>query len=296
MDADLRTLRAFAAVVREGGLTRAAARLHLSQPALTKRIARLEADLGAVLFHRTRAGMTPTAAGDAFAAALPAVLDAWDRAERDVRDAAATASRTLRIGFLASAANERTQAILADFARRRPDWRVDLRQASWADPARELESGDVEAAFMRLPFPGQEHYHLADLLTEPRCLALASTHPLAGRAALRFADLLDEPFVAAPPETGAFRDHWLATEARGGRPARIGAVTGQPDEWLSAIASGAGIALAPESAARYYARPGVVYLPLEGVAPSTVALAWSRTAPTSDALVDFISAAMASAE
>ncbi|MFG3339934.1 LysR family transcriptional regulator [Glycomyces sp. NPDC048151] len=291
MDVDTRLLRYFQAVAEEGNLTRAAARLYISQPALTKQIRQLEDQLGAVLFERSKAGMALTGPGAALAESIGAVLDAWGRAERAVRAAEAESSKVLRVGFLASAANEKTQEIIAAFRRRRPGWRVELRQAGWGAPTAGLVAGEVEASFLRLPFPNQEDFVLLELLTEPRCIAMAADHPLAGQETLVFADLLDEPFIAAPAATGAFRDHWIGGEARGGRPVKVGAVTEYPDDWLTAIANGDGIALAPASAARYYARPDIAYRDVEGVAPSTVALAWPRGAEPSPALADFIAAA-----
>jgi DNA-binding transcriptional LysR family regulator len=292
MDVDTRLLRAFRAVAEEGNLTRAAARLYVSQPALTKQIRLLEQQLCARLFARSKTGMTLTPPGEALAATAQNVLDAWDSAERAVRDAEAHESKVLRIGYLASAANERTQPILASFRERRPDWRVELRQAGWDDPIAGLASGDVAAAFLHLPFPRQADFATLILFSEPRCIAMSTTHPLAGRESLDFTEVLDEPFVAAPAATGGFRDHWLAVEARGGRPARIGAVTALPDDWLAAIASGDGIALAPESAARYYARPDIAYVPVTGVAPTVVALAWPAAPAEDSPLADFIRAAM----
>jgi molybdate transport repressor ModE-like protein len=291
MDVDTRLLRYFQAVAEEGNLTKAAARLYISQPALTKQIRQLEDQLAATLFERSRSGMALTGPGAALAESISAVLDAWDRAERAVRAADAEASKVLRVGFLASAANEKTQQIIAAFRERRSDWRVELRQASWGAPTAALASGEVEAAFMRLPFPGQEDHRLLELLTEPRCVAMAANHPLAQRETLVFADLLDEPFIAAPAATGAFRDHWIGAEARGGHPVKVGAVTEHPDDWLAAIANGDGIALAPQSAARYYARPDIAYRDVEGIAPSTVALAWPRRSEPTAALADFIAAA-----
>ncbi|HEY1095149.1 MAG TPA: LysR family transcriptional regulator [Glycomyces sp.] len=296
MDVDTRLLRYFQAVAEEGNLTRAAARLYLSQPALTKQIRQLEDRLGATLFERSKAGMALTGPGAALAESLDAVLDAWSRAEHAVRAAEAQASKVLRIGFLASAANEKTQRIIAAFRELRPDWRVELRQASWGAPTEALVSGEVEAAFMRVPFPDQEAFHLLELLTEPRCVAMAADHPLAQRETLAFAELVDEPFIAAPAATGAFRDHWLGAESRGGRPVKVGAVTEHPDDWLTAIANGDGIALAPASAARYYARPDIAYRDLEGVAPSTVALAWPKSLKPTPALADFIRAASEAAD
>jgi DNA-binding transcriptional LysR family regulator len=288
MDVDTRLLRYFAAVAAEGNLTRAAERLFVSQPALTKQIKQLESQLGVRLFTRSPAGMTLTAAGQALADTAPAVLAGWGQALRETRAAASRAARVLRVGFMSSAANEATQQIIAAFARRRPGWRVDLQQAAWSDPTAGLASGDVDAALLRLPFPGQDDARIKVLLTEPRWVALPATHPLAVRDQISFDELRDEPFVAATTETGWWRDYWLATGERQGHPVRIGAETDQPDAWLTAIANGYGIALTPESAARYYARPGITYRPVTGVSPSQVGVAWPPANDTNPVVQDFV--------
>ncbi|MFJ9829666.1 LysR family transcriptional regulator [Streptomyces sp. NPDC101160] len=280
MDVDTRLLRYAVAVAREGSLTRAAERLHVSQPALTKQIRRLETDLGVELFTRSREGMALTEAGRILVHGASVLLDDWQRLLAETRRTATRAERILRVGFVASAANEATPAIVAAFARALPGWRVEMRQAAWSNPSAGLADGDVDAAFVRLPFPGQEDLRTHVLFSEPRCVALAAGHRLADRHELDFRELWDEPFVAAPARTGAWRDHWLAADERDGHPARIGAVTEHPDDWLSAIANGYGIALAPASAARFYARPGVVYRPVRGVSPTRLAIAW---APANDA-------------
>ena len=91
---------------------------------------------------------------------------------------------------------------------------------------------------------------------------------------------------ARKTETGPWRDYRLATDQRPGEP-RIGAVTEHPDDWLSANANGYGVTLAPESAARYYARPGVTYRPVTGVSPTRVAVARSP-ADDAPAVGDFV--------
>jgi DNA-binding transcriptional LysR family regulator len=288
MDVDTRLLRYFAVVAEEGNLTRAARRLFVSQPALTKQVRQLESQLGVRLFTRSREGMALTEPGEALAARVPALLASWDGVLRETRNTAARAARVLRVGFIASAANEATPEIIAAFARRRPGWRVDMRQTSWADPTAGLPDGEVDAALLRLPFPGQENLRVTVLLTEPRWVALADGHRLATRAEIPFAELWDEPFVAAPAETGSWRDFWLATDERDGHPVRIGAVTEQPDDWLSAIANGYGVALAPESAARFYARPGVTYRPVTGVRPTQVGVAWSPADDENPVVQDFV--------
>ncbi|GAA1370543.1 LysR family transcriptional regulator [Streptomyces beijiangensis] len=288
MDVDTRLLRCFVAVAEEGNLTRAAELLFVSQPALTKQIRQLETRCGVELFIRSRAGMTLTDPGRALAARVPTLLAGWDQALRETKSAARRASRVLRVGFLASAANEATPGIVADFAARRPGWRAEMRQASWSDPTAGLADGEVDAALLRLPFPGQDTLRVEVLFTEDRWVALPASHPLAVREQIDFRDLWDEPFVAAPPETGWWQGYWLATDEREGHPVRIGAVTDQPDEWLSAIANGYGIALAPESSTRFYARPGVVYRPVSGVSPSGVGVAWAPGDDTNPVVRDFV--------
>ncbi|GAB3500094.1 LysR family transcriptional regulator [Amycolatopsis cihanbeyliensis] len=287
MDVDTRLVRCFLAIAEEGSLTRAAQRLFVSQPALTKQVRRLETRLGVRLFTRSREGMSLTAAGRALAERAPALLATCDRTLRETKSAASRAARVLRIGFLASAANEATQDIITAFGRLRPGWRVEMRQATWSDPSAGLADGEVDAALLRLPFPGQDALRVEVLLTEPRWVALPAGHPLAARAEVPFHELRDEPFVAAPAETGAWRDYWLATAERAGHPPRIGATTDQPDDWLQAIANGYGVALAPESAARFYSRPGVSYRPVTGVSPSQVGIAWAP-ADANPVVEDFV--------
>ncbi|MFF1756988.1 LysR family transcriptional regulator [Streptomyces sp. NPDC058266] len=288
MDVDTRLLRYFIAVAEEGSLTRAAERLFVSQPALTKQIKQLETQLGVRLFTRSRAGMALTEPGQTLAERAPALLACLDRVLGETKSAASRAARVLRVGSVASAANEATPQIIATFTRLRPGWRADMRQAAWSNPTAGLAGRDVDVALLRLPFPGQDALRVEVLFTEPRWVALPTAHPFATRDQIPFRDLWDEPFVAAPPETGRWREYWLATDERDGHPVRIGAVTDHPDDWLSAIANGYGIALTPESSARFYARPGVTYRPVSGVSPSQVGIAWAPADDTNPIVRDFI--------
>ncbi|CAL9646676.1 LysR family transcriptional regulator [Streptomyces sp. enrichment culture] len=280
MDVDTRLLRYFAAVAEEGSLTGAAKRLFVSQPALTKQIRRLEDDLGVRLFARSRSGMALTEAGRELASRVPALLDGWDEAVR----ATGRAARVLRLGFLDAGAVGAVPEVIAEFRRTRPQWRVELRQFDWSDPSAGLARGEVDAAVVRVPFPGQESFAVRELFAEERGVLLPARHPLADRETVEFRQLWDEPFVAAGFETGAWREHWLATEERDGHPVRIGAVTSRPDEWLGAVAGGC-VALAPASAARFHAHPGVVFRPVRGVSPSRVGLARSQRR-THEAVLD----------
>ncbi|MFF8290377.1 LysR family transcriptional regulator [Streptomyces sp. NPDC016309] len=292
MDIDTRLLRYFAAVAEEGHLTRAAERLFISQPALTKQVRQLEAQLGVELFVRSRNGMALTDAGTALAAAVPPVLDAWRTALLTTKSAAERAQRVLRVGFVASAANELTQQIIAEFARRRPGWRVRLVQTGWEDPTAGLAGGGTDVALLRLPFPGQDEHGVEVLLTEDRWLALPAAHRLADREVIDFREVLDEPFVTTPDASGWWRDYWLAVDERDGHPVTVGAVANNPDEWLGAIASGYGIGLTPEATARFYQRPDVVYRPVRGVSHSQVGVVWRSGGEVPPVVRDFVRSAL----
>ncbi|MBM9623870.1 LysR family transcriptional regulator [Streptomyces zhihengii] len=270
MEVDTRLLRYFAAVAEEGSLTGAAERLFVSQPALTKQIRRLEEEIGGRLFTRSRSGMALTEAGRELASRVPALLDGWDEAVR----ATGRAARVLRLGFLDAGAVGGVPEIITEFRRAQPEWRVELRQFDWSDPSAGLARGEVAAAVVRLPFQGQERFTVRELFAEERGVLLSVRHPLAKSEMVEFRELWDEPFVAAGAGTGAWRGHWLAEEERD-RPARVGAVTSLPDEWLGAVAGGC-VALAPVSAARFYSHPDVVFRPVRGVSPSRVGLARPR--------------------
>ncbi|WP_316527953.1 LysR family transcriptional regulator [Kitasatospora brasiliensis] len=285
MDVDTRLLRYFAAVAAEGSLTGAAQKLFVSQPALTKQIRRLEDDLGVRLFVRSRSGMALTEAGRELASRVPALLDSWDEAVR----AAGRAARVLRLGFLDAGALGAVPEVIAEFRQAQPQWRVELRQFDWSDPSAGLARGEVDAAVVRLPFPGQERLNVRELFAEERGVLLPARHPLANSEMVEFREMWDEPFVAAGAETGAWREHWLAVDEREGHPVRVGAVTSRPDEWLGAVAGGC-VALAPASAARFYAHPDVVFHPVRGVSPSRVGLARPRGRTREAALDELLEA------
>src|SRR6516165_8854675 len=134
MDAHLRDLRYFVAVAEELNFTRAAQRLHVSQPALSKQIQGLETALRAKLFARDRRHVSLTAAGRALLDVARPLLDRWDEGTAAVADAAAADARRLRVGTLTSLGRDLYPSVIDHFTKREPGWRVELRSSSWADP------------------------------------------------------------------------------------------------------------------------------------------------------------------
>jgi DNA-binding transcriptional LysR family regulator len=288
MDVDTRLLRAFVAVAEEGQITDAAERLTLAQPALSKQLRRLEHLLGAELFVRGSRGTTLTATGTALLPAARDTLAAWQTAQRRVRTAARAGLPQLTVGFIANAAADDTPAIVRRFSTLRPTVRVELLQSDWEDPTAGLDSGACDVALLRLPIPSSDGLQMLPLFEEPRRVAMPADHPLADKPQLTIDDVLDEP-VIAPRGPAAWRDWWLAAEQRAGRPPLIGAMVGTPDEYVQAILGGRGLSLAFASAERFYAPPGITYRPIDGLPPSTVAVA-HRHDSVNPAVDDFIRA------
>ncbi|MDO0936054.1 LysR family transcriptional regulator [Streptomyces sp. DG2A-72] len=277
LDVHGRDLRYFVTVADELHFTRAAERLYVSQPALSKQIRALERQLGVELLRRDRQGVALTAAGEALLAPARRVLAAWEEAAAAVERARAVHRSTLTVGMSTSPGRGGLlPAIRSRFTAAHPETALRVRQVSWEDPTAGLADGSVDVAFVWLPLPDAERYGWTVLAEEPRLVALPDTHPLAARTGLTFTDLLDEPFLALPRSAGVLRDHWLALDARAGRPPRIGAEIAGTEETYEALVAGLGICLIAEGNAPLITLGGVITRPVRGLSPSRYALAWRR--------------------
>ncbi|MEU4153467.1 LysR substrate-binding domain-containing protein [Streptomyces sp. NPDC026659] len=277
MDVHGRDLRYFAAVAEELSFTRAAQRLFVSQPALSKQIRMLERQLGTELFRRDRRTVRLTPAGEALLPHARAVLAAWTEAEAAVTEARAAERGTLVIGMSTSPGRGLLPALRTRLLTAHPEARPVLRQVNWADPSAGLADGSSDVAFVWLPLAGGERYRCVVVAEEPRLVALPRGHRLATHdGAVDFADLLDEPFLALPAEAGPLRAFWLALDARGGRPPRIGAVVGSAEETHEAVANGQGVVLLARGNAPLVVRDEVVAVPVRGLSPARLAVAARR--------------------
>jgi DNA-binding transcriptional LysR family regulator len=301
MDVHGRDLRYFAVVAEELNFTRAAERLFVSQPALSKQVRMLEKQVGALLFHRDRRVVRLTGVGEALLPHARGMLAAWEAAEAAVEAAKAAELHTLVIGMSTSPGRGLLPALRTRLVARYPDARPVLRQVNWADPSAGLADGSSDVAFVWMPVPDGDRYRYAVVAQEPRLVALPQGHPLAARAAaagegaagegagegaagegavsegaIDFTDLLDEPFLALPAEAGPLRDYWLALDARDGREPRIGGVVGSAEETHEAVANGQGVALLATGNAPLVVRDEVIAVPVRGISPSQLAVAARR--------------------
>lgn len=274
MDVHLRDLRYFLAVADELHFTRAAQRLFVSQPALSRQIRALEQHLRGPLFERRAQGVRLTVAGRAFLPHARQVVAAWDETQAAVAEAIAASHRRLVVGLSISVGRGLLPTAIGTFGRRHPDITVDLHQVPFDDPTMGLADGVVDVAFCWLPLPVDAELDQHVLFTEQRALALPVDHPLSARAELTIDDLLDEPFLALPESTGPLRAFWLAEDARQGRPVRVATEVHGPEEVVEALGRGVGVAFIATGNAEIYRRPEFVVRPVRGIAPAELAIAW----------------------
>jgi DNA-binding transcriptional LysR family regulator len=191
---ELHHLRAFVAVAEELHVGRAAARLHLAQPTLSRQIAALERDLGVPLFARVRRRFTLSPAGELFLTGARDLLRRLDELERDVLRADRGELGTLRLGFVQSATFQAVPRMVGAFRGSCPDVVVDAQAMTTLDQVAALKAGDLDAGLLRLPI-NEPTLTTRVVSRDPLVAALPAGHPLAKRRRLPLSALADESFV-----------------------------------------------------------------------------------------------------
>ncbi len=285
---ELRQLRYFVTVAEELHFSRAAARLHLAQSALSAQIRRLEAEVGGPLLLRSTRQVELTPAGEALLNDGRAILAAADGALGRVRALARGEAASFSIGSLGPVPGALFSPLLATFSARHPQVRIDVRAIEFSQMITALRTGRVDVAFLYAPLD-EEDLEVIPLINEPRVAVMPSNHRLAHEEFVTPRDLADETFVAQPDVTPQdWRDYWMLVDEVGHRP-KISAYVGDNlEEWLYLIGRGEGVDTCPAIIARYFARPDVAFVPLREAAPTTLVLAVHREVrnPTIDEFVE----------
>lgn len=264
------------AVAEELHFSRAAARLHLAQSALSAQIRQLEAEIGGPLLTRSTRRVTLTPAGEALLSDARGVLAALEGAVARARALARGEEGALVIGSLGPAPGGLLAPLLARFGARHPDVRVEIRAFDFNDTVEGLRRRRADLAFLYAPLD-EPDLVCTPLLSEPRVVVLSRTHRLAGRSTLRPGDLGGEIFITQPDSVPVYwRDYWMLVDELGYRPPVSPYVGENIEEWLHLIGRGEGIDTCPAIISRYYAWPEVKFIPLLDAPPSTLVLARHR--------------------
>ncbi|WP_314192293.1 LysR family transcriptional regulator [uncultured Arthrobacter sp.] len=277
LNVEFRHLRSLVAVAEDLNFTRAAERLHTTQPSLSRSIASLEQAVGTVLVHRDRRSVALTPAGTRFVAYAQLALKALEEGV----DAVAGTPHTLRVCF-AGALAEITGPAVKTFESLHPGIQVDIRR--YDEPMARLSEGRCHLAFLLGDPNDKPTFQTLTLTEEVRMVALPVGHRLAEKSALSLKELTRETLVMNVLAGTTRVDMWDDAD----RPSQIVRVR-NIDEWMEAIALGRGIGITPASTARFYSHPQIVFRKLTDAPRVPVVLAW-RTGDPHPNIPDFIAA------
>lgn len=291
IDVHTRKLRLFLAVADELHFSRAAARVFLTQQALSRQIRELEDELGVQLFERTTRRVALTPAGEAFYETAKSIVSEFDEVVTIVRRMNRALSGRLRLGFCPGAALELTVPILDMFRDTFPDVVLEMREFPVTEPSAGLASGDTDVAFIRLP-QGTQRIQTEPLFVDPVIAAVAESHPLAAKESVSVQDLLPEPLTLSNTSDEVYREFWglqrARTELTAPRFVPVSSVT----EEESLVAAGVAVAMTSAAVEKFAPAPGVRYLDITDWPGSTVALGWHLPEP-SEVVARFIDVACA---
>jgi DNA-binding transcriptional LysR family regulator len=284
---ELRHLRYFVAVAEELHFGRAAERLHIVQPALSKQMLNLEEELGLKLLHRTKRRVQLTEAGEVFFDEARRVLASAERASEAAKRAARGEMGTLEVGFFSPAIYGVLPGILKSYRTRFPGVEVTLHEWTSTVQMERLREGRIEIGFMRAPVDD------GTLITEcvfrePIVVALPEGHPLTAWDMVPPKMLVNEPFIMVPrhKEPNSF-DKYVGLCRRAGFNPRVVQESFQVHTIVGLVATGMGVAFVPASVT-ILRRPGVVYRELQDEDAQIGTAVVRRNADTSPVLRTFL--------
>lgn len=267
---EVRTLRYFVAVAEELHFGRAAARLRMTQPPLSRAIRQLEADLGCALLLRSPAGVSLTPAGAVLYEEACALLARVDGMR--ARVAAAAGTPALTVGILADSVEQMGPRLAEAYRRRRPEVRVRIREADLADPTAGLRAGRVDVALTRTPFD-DTGVSTRVLRSDPVGVVLRTDDPLAGRDRLGPPELAGRRWFRFPDGTDpVWGAYW--TRPAGVEPSAHddGPVVRTVHECVQSVLWDGAVGL---TLLGHPLPGGLTAVPLDGMDPSRLVVAWN---------------------
>jgi DNA-binding transcriptional LysR family regulator len=262
---NLRQLRYLVAVADERHFTRAAAREHVAQPALSQQIRSLEAEVGLALVERTTRKVAMTQAGELLVARARRALAELDAAQAELQSLAGVQAGRLSVGAMHTMGPVDLSLLLATFHERYPAVELTVREQSSEELAGMLRDDEVDLAFLSVTERIQSRgLALRPLVSEELVVVLPADHALASSARLRLRDLEREPFISFR-EGARLRELLASSAARAGFVPRIALESNESRRIRSLVSRGLGVAILPRSDA---AGPGSVVAVCDLVEPA----------------------------
>jgi len=283
-------IRALLTVIEEGSVNRAAVRLRITQPALSRQMQALENEIGGKLLERESSGVKPTGIGHALVKSMMPLVENYDSAMAELRRQARGERSELRIGYLASAAQSVLTPALARLRKTQPDLKLKLHDMSPREQIAGLTAGELDIALI-----GQEgvvaanEFHSAKLRSLRVCVAVSDSDPLATKKNIALKDLKGRDFIGVDEDQVPGRNRWMTAlcKTAGFKP-RFALIVDGITKVLSEVVSESAVTLLPE----YFLKsshPGVTFVPInDAKATWDFIVLWQkgRASTSTRALVD----------
>lgn len=287
VDFSIRQLRYFIVVAEELNFTRAAERLQIAQPPLSRQIQNLEQALGFKLLERTNRRVALTAAGDVFLAECHQILSRIEQSIRAAQRIACGEAGQLIVGFEGAAHNKLIFEIIRQLRTQFPEVELIMQEMPSGKQVEALQQGRLDVGLIE-PIAANGDIEIVPLFFEPLVVALTDTHPLARKDQIALSQLAEEPWVTGRSNYGCgllLRILDLCRQT--GFTPKVHQETNDLQMTLGFVASGLGVTLLPQSSR--LAQPGVVYRPMEPPTPEVqLAIAWKRKSPVVDSFLKVV--------
>lgn len=287
---ELRHLRYFVAVAEELHFGRAAERLHIAQPPLSRQIRDLEEELGVPLFDRVARGIELTPAGRAFLPEARLTLAQAERAQRSAQRAAKGEIGRLRVGFVEAATYSAILPnVLGFFRMHLPQIGLSLFEMSSGEQEEAFRDGRIDLGMLDNPPPDAERWlNVEPVYGDPLVAALPESHPLAAAARVTLADLAGDSFVLFPrSDVPRLYDEFIASCRAAGFSPRVVQQAAGWHTLAGLVGAGVGTGFVPRSLADA-GRPGIVYKRVRGLTVAVeMSAAWKKgdTSPVRERFV-----------
>lgn len=283
---ELRHLRYFEAVGTELNFSRAAERLHMAQPPLSRQIQQLEEELGAVLIDRKARPLQLTPAGRFFLEQTVQLLARLKECSEATRRIAQGQRKAFGIGFVPSALYGLLPELIRRFRALRADVEVHLSELTTVQQLDALKAGRIDVGFGRLVLDDPEIEGVT-VLEEPMVAALPARHPLLKRKRLALAVLAHEPLLLYPARPRpSYADHVLQVFRSHGLAPHVAMEANELQTAIGLVAAGVGVALVPQSVQRLH-RDDVDYRPLVDTGVVSPVIMNVRSGDRSELLMQF---------
>lgn len=246
---EIRQLEYFVAVVEDGNFTRAAARVHVTQPGVSAQIRRLERELGYELLDRSGRTVRPTAVGEALLPHAKAALDAVRNARLAVDQVAGLLRGRVHVGMVTVVASLDVPGMLAEFQADHPAVEIALRQGGTDDLVDALKDGELDMAFLGMAGEPPSFLRTEVIRADPLVAVLRADDELAGHDGLLLKELAGRQLISLPTDSGT--RHRLDTSlATAGIDAPVVFSASDPQVLVDMAARGSGVAILPRGAVR----------------------------------------------